>query len=91
MKRYIVIEWDSGGDADDWEAGDYDGGAYEFAEETDGVQLHVSIELAKREAERLVGEEGAAWAQVLVGHGESWEDVDQETAELFYSYERKTK
>ena len=88
MKRFVVIEWDGGGDADDWEAGDYDGGAYEYAEETDGIQLHVSIELAKREARKLV-ERGAAWANVLVGDGETWEDVDVETADAVYSYERR--
>ncbi len=89
MKRYIVIEWDDGGDADDWESGDYIGGAYEYAEETDGVELHISIELAKDEAEALVAEDGAAWSHVLVGKGETWEDVDQETAELVYEYVRE--
>ena len=89
MKRFIVIEWDNGGDVDDWETGGYDGGAYEFAEETDGAQLHVSIELAKREAEAMVSTGDATWAVVLVGTGETGEDVDIESAELVYSYERR--
>lgn len=82
MKRYVVIEWeDETADPDEGETG----GAYEYAEE-DGLELHASIQLARREAESMVASGDATWAAVLVGQGDEWEDVDVETAELMYSY-----
>lgn len=80
---YIVVEWeDEQADREDGETG----GAYEYATETDPLELITSTELAKREAEAMVASGEATWATVLVGTGETWEDVDVETAALLYSY-----
>lgn len=84
MKPYvIVIEWEDE-QADRYE--EETGGAYEYATETDPLELIASIELAKREAEAMVASGEATWATVLVGTGDTWEDVDVETASLLYSY-----
>lgn len=84
MRTYfIVIEWEDE-QADRYE--EETGGAYEYATETDPLELIASVELAKREAEAMVASGDATWATVLVGAGDTWEDVDVETAALLYSY-----
>lgn len=88
-KEYlIVIEWgaDEEPDPDDLyqEAGD----AYEFGGAVAPEELAGSILGAKEEARDLLDSLGAGhWVDVLIGVGETVDDVDVETALKVYTFE----
>ena len=87
LDRLVVIEWDTNGstDQDEW---DVDAaGAYEFADAATPEELHAAVCGAKEEALDLLHANGAGWVSILIGPGETLEDVDVETAEQVITYE----
>ncbi len=84
-KRLVVIEWDANGDPDEWD--ECDAGAYEFADAATPEELHAAVCGAKEEALNLLHANGAGWVSILIGPGETFEDVDAETAERVISFE----
>lgn len=81
--RLVVIEWDANGD--EWD--ECDAGAYEFADAATPEELHAAVCGAKEEALDLLHANGAGWVSILIGPGETFEDVDVETAERVISFE----
>lgn len=86
-KRLVVIEWDANGttDPDEWD--ECDAGAYEFADAATPEELHAAVCGAKEEALDLLHANGGGWVSILVGPGETFEDVDVDTAEQAITYE----
>lgn len=85
LQRLVVIEWDACEDADEWDEGD--AGAYEFASAATPEELHAAVCGAKEEALDLLHANGAGWVSILVGPGETFEDVDVETAERVITFD----
>ena len=85
--RLVVIEWDANGSTDPDEWDECDAGAYEFADAATPMELHADVCGAKEKALDLLHENGSGWVSILVGPGETFEDVDVETAERVISFE----
>lgn len=83
-KRLIVIEWDANGDGDPDEC---NAGAYEFADAATPEELHAALCDANEEALYLLHNIGGGWVSILIGPGETFEDVDVETAEQVITFE----
>lgn len=79
-KRLVVIEWDANGD-------ECNAGAYEFTDAATPEELHAAVCDAKDEALNLLHENGSGWVSILIGPGETFEDVDVENAERVISFE----
>lgn len=81
-KRLVVIEWDANGDPDECNAG-----AYEFTDAATPEELHSAVCDATEEALYLLHNIGGGWVSILIGPGETFEDVDVENAEQVISFE----
>lgn len=85
--RLVVIEYDANvsTDRDEWDANGV--GAYEFAVAETPMELYAAVCAAKEEALELLNANGAGWVSVLIGPGETFDDVDVDTAEYVISFE----